>query len=45
MFGYYVYGSLMWLFFSVDGVIEMFSGMGKNLRVCRYAFYLFESYK
>ena len=25
--------------------IEIFGGMGKNIRVCRYAFYLFESYK
>ena len=39
----------VWLFnvivFSVDGLIEIFSGMGKNFRVCRYGFYLFESYK
>ena len=27
------------------GVIEIFRGMGKNFRVCKYAFYLFESYK
>ena len=27
------------------GVIEIFRGMGKNFKVCRYAFYLFESYK
>ena len=26
-------------------VIEIFRGMGKNFKVCRYAFYLFESYK
>ena len=33
------------IFSSVDGVIEIFKGMGKNFRVCRYAFYLFESRK
>ena len=27
------------------GDIEIFRGMGKNFRVCRYTFYLFESYK
>ena len=27
------------------GVIEIFGGMGKNFRVCRYVFYLFESHK
>ena len=27
------------------GVIEIFGGMGKNFRVCRYAFYLFESFE
>ena len=31
---------LVWM-----GVIEIFVGMGKNVRVCRYAFYKLESYK
>ena len=29
---------LTWLFFSMNGVIEIFGGADKNLRVCRYAF-------
>ena len=33
MFGFCVYAFLM-------GVIEIFVGMGKNFRVCWYAFYL-----
>ena len=45
MLGFYVYALVMWLFFSVDGAIEIFGGMGKNFKVCRYTFYLFESYK
>ena len=31
------------IIFSVDEVIEIFRSMGKNFRVCRCAFYLFES--
>ena len=27
MFGFYVYAYLMWLFFSINGVIEIFGGL------------------
>ena len=33
MFGFYVYSFLMWLFFSMNGVIEIFRGMGRNFKV------------
>ena len=33
------------IIFSMNGVIEIFGGMGKNFKVCGYTFYLFESYK
>ena len=45
MFGFYVYTFLMWLTFSMNGVIEIFGGISKKFRVCKYAFYLFESYR
>ena len=35
----------MWVFLVWMGVLEIFGGMGKSFKVCRYAFYLFESYK
>ena len=40
-----MYAFLTWLFFSMNGVIEIFGSIGKNVRVCRYAFYLFDSYE
>ena len=33
MFGFYVYSFLMWLFFSMNGVTEIFRGMGRNFKV------------
>ena len=45
MFGFYMYAFECDYFFSADGVIEIFRGMGKNFKVCRYAFYLLESRK
>ena len=33
---------LTWLFFNMNGVIEIFGGiMGKNVRVCRLCFFIY----
>ena len=38
MFGVCKYSFLTWLFFSMNGVIGNVWGIGKNFKVCRYAF-------
>ena len=38
MFRICMYAFLTWLFFNMNGVIEIFGSMDKNFRVCRYAF-------
>ena len=45
MFGICKYPFLIWLFFSMNGVIGNIWGMGKNFKVCGYVFYLFKSCK